>query len=83
MPRTKRDQNENKSERFKRLASLRTNNIIKNVQLLGNLANTNNYEYDEKQISRIFGTIAKELRESKSKFDNRSTRLMKRKFSLD
>ncbi len=80
MPRTKRDQNENKSERFKRLASLRTNNIIKNVQLLGNLANTNNYEYDEKQISRIFGNIAKELRESKSKFDNRSTRLMKRKF---
>ena len=57
-----------KSDNFKRLAENRTNKIIRLVQLLGNLSNTSNYEYSDKQVEQIFKAIEDEVRIQKAKF---------------
>jgi len=59
---------ETKNLAFKRLAANRTNNIIRNIRLLGNLSNTNNYSFTEEQSKQIFGIIENELKLSKSRF---------------
>lgn len=58
----------NKRERFIRVAESRTNKIIDMIRLLGNCANKSNYEYDEKDIARIYDVIKKELNDSQAKF---------------
>jgi len=58
----------NKRERFVRIAEARTNKIISMIRLLGNCANKAAYEYEEKDITKIFSIIEKELRAAKSKF---------------
>ncbi len=60
--------NETKRERFKRLASPRTNMVLRRLKVLGNCSNRQMYEYDEKDIGKIFGEIEKKLRETKSRF---------------
>ncbi len=58
-----------KRERFLRIAPKRTNTILDNIRLLANCANTNNYEYTEQEVKKIFDTIRKELNNAESKFD--------------
>lgn len=60
--------NETKSATFKRLAGNRTNNVINNIRLLGNLSNKHNYAYTEEDFKRIFSSVENELRLAKSKF---------------
>jgi len=60
--------NETKRERFKRLASLRTNEILKRIRILGNCANRGMYDYREEEIRKIFSTIENKVRETKAKF---------------
>ena len=69
---------ENKNERFKRLAKQRGERILKDIQLLGNLSNGNNYQYTDEEISKLFNVIESELREQKTRF--RSTRRKEIKF---
>lgn len=57
-----------KKERFKRVAESRTNRIIDQIRLLGNCANRSNYEYSEEDIRKIFNAIEGELRVTKQKF---------------
>lgn len=57
-----------KYQKFKNLAEKRVNNTIKNIQLIGNLANTSNYEYTEEDVKKIFKTIKDEIYVSESKF---------------
>lgn len=57
-----------KRERFKRLATYRTNEVLKRLQVLANCANRSAYEYSEDEINKIFSTIEKATRDSKSKF---------------
>ena len=57
-----------KRERFVRVAESRTNKIIEMIRLLGNCANKSNYEYDEKDVDRIYEAIKKELNDSQAKF---------------
>lgn len=59
---------ETKSTTFKRLAGSRTNNVIRNIRLLGNLSNKHNYSYSEEDFKRIFTTVESELKLAKSKF---------------
>ena len=59
---------ETKYEKFKRLAENRTNKIIDMVRLLGNLSVKATYDYSEKDISKIFSSIERELRIAKLKF---------------
>ena len=59
---------ESKRERFVRLAEARTNKIIDMIQLLGNCANANTYEYTQQDVDQIFSAIEAELREAKNKY---------------
>jgi hypothetical protein len=57
-----------KRERFKRLATYRTNEVLKRLQVLANCSNRSAYNYSEEEISRIFSTIDKAVRDAKAKF---------------
>lgn len=59
---------ETKEEKFKRLAEARTNRILKELRLLGNLSNKCNYSYDQKQVNKIFRVISEEIVWTKMKF---------------
>jgi hypothetical protein len=60
--------NENPRERFKRLATLRTNGVLQRLKVLGNCSNRQAYEYDESDITKIFSEIERTVRETKTKF---------------
>lgn len=73
---------ENKRDRFIRVAETRTNKIIKLMQLLGNCANKNNYDYTEKDAQVIVEALEEELDNIKAKFNLISVPSNK-KFKLD
>ena len=60
-----------KAEKFKNLAEKRVNGAMKQIQLIGNLANPSSYEYEEAQVSKIFKTLRKELESAELKFKAR------------
>jgi hypothetical protein len=60
--------NETKSERFKRLATLRTNSVLQRLKVLGNCANRQAYDYTEDDVKKIFSTIEEQLKTVKSRF---------------
>ena len=59
---------ETKREKFVRLVEARTNKIIDMLRLLGNCANKANYDYTDEDVQKIFTTLEKEMKFSKSKF---------------
>lgn len=59
---------ETKSERFKRLATKRANDVLERIRILGNLSNKSAYEYTDEEIKRIFSSIDEQLRASKARF---------------
>lgn len=50
---------ESKREKFVRLAENRTNNALKNIQLLGNLSNSSNYDFGKDDLDQIVRTLKK------------------------
>lgn len=59
---------ESRHERFKRIASKRTNDILEKIRILGNCSNKSSYEYTEDEINKIFTEIDKQLKLTKGKF---------------
>ncbi|MHC1717222.1 MAG: hypothetical protein AB9883_00985 [Acidaminococcaceae bacterium] len=59
---------ETKRERFKRLATARTNRTISLLHLLGNCSNKSNYEYSSEDVEKIFSVLESELKNTKLKF---------------
>lgn len=51
-----------KRERFKRVASRRVENILKSIRSLSNCSNTNNYEYNEEDVSKMMKAIREEVK---------------------
>lgn len=70
-----------KREKFVELAEKRVNNAIKQIQLIGNLSNTGNYEFHEADYQKIFRAIDAEVREMKRRFTDSAVG-SKGKFSL-
>ncbi len=64
----KSDNNETRSQRFKRIASKRTNDIIRKIQILGNCSNRSAYDYSEDDVNKIFNAINKEIKAANSRF---------------
>ena len=60
--------NETPHDRFRRLATLRTNEVLNQLKILGNCANRQAYEYTEKDVEAIFSAIDRKVRETKAKF---------------
>ena len=48
---------ETKRDKFVRLTEKRMENVLKGISLLGNLANTSNYEYTEADTAKIIKTL--------------------------
>lgn len=71
---------ETRQERFKRIAGARTNKILDMIKLLGNCANTGNYEYSEEDVKKIFSAIESELKNAKAQFSKQNSK--NKKFSL-
>ncbi|RJR21298.1 MAG: hypothetical protein C4581_02365 [Nitrospiraceae bacterium] len=59
---------ENRHERFKRIAAKRTNELLEKIRILGNCSNKSSYEYTEEEVNKIFSEIDKQLRLTKSRF---------------
>jgi hypothetical protein len=72
---------ESKNERFRRLAESRGNRLIREIMLLGNLANRKNYSYSDEEVEQLFAPIQRELDEVRSIFRSGSTSA--RKVKLD
>ena len=60
--------NETARERFKRLATQRTNLVLKRLKVLGNCSNRSAYDYTEEDIGKIFSEIERRIREVRAKF---------------
>lgn len=60
---------ESRNERFRRLAATRGDRLIREISLLGNLANKKNYDYTAEEVDALFRPIEAELNEVKSLFD--------------
>lgn len=69
-----------KRERFEKVAVARVNKIIKDLRLLGNCSNKNNYDYSEKDVKKIFSAIDSEVKKMKAKYLGKS--LVDDKFKL-
>lgn len=60
--------NETPAEKFIRIGQKRVNNILKQLDVLGQLSNRRTYSYTEEQTEKMFAVIEKELQEVKEKF---------------
>lgn len=65
---------EDRSQRFKRIATYRTNEVLDKLRLLGNLSNKTNYDYTEEEINKIFLAIESQLKIAKAKFSSSKKR---------
>jgi len=61
--------NESRTERFKRLATARTNAVLEKLRVLGNCSNASTYEYSAQEVEKIFFAIDKELKKTRAKFE--------------
>jgi len=59
---------ETKHEKFKRIATKRVVEILKKLELLENCSNKSHYSYSDDEIAKIFSTLEKRLKETKSSF---------------
>lgn len=57
-----------KREKFIELAEARVNRAIKDLRLIGNLANKSSYEYSEEDARKIFRALQKEIEAAKGRF---------------
>lgn len=57
-------------EKFVRLANKRVNSAIKAIELIGNLSNRSNYDYNKEDVEKIFLVLNKELKACKERFIN-------------
>ncbi len=57
-----------KRKKFVDLAEARVNRAIKDIRLIGNLANKAAYEYTDEDAKRIFRALRKELDSAQSRF---------------
>ena len=62
--------NETSQERFKRIATLRTNAILDKIRILGKLSNKQRYSYSDEDINKMFSAINKQIKEARAKFDS-------------
>ncbi len=59
---------EDKSAKFRRLATQRGERILKDLRLLANLSNRKNYEYRDSEVKKLFGAIEDELKSARYSF---------------
>ena len=68
MPRRKIIIGEGKRERFLRLASQRTRDVLNRLRVLGNCSNRSVYEYTQDDMEKIFAALKDQLKSVEAKF---------------
>lgn len=58
--------NETRRDRFVRIVERRMNQLIKNLDSLGKCANKKNYEYEDKDVKKMFSEIERKTKEIKA-----------------
>ena len=58
-----------KRSKFVEMAERRVTNTIKDIQLVGNLANGRMYEYERTDVNKIFKKLQSELDRAKLRFE--------------
>jgi len=61
-----------KREKFKELAENRVNRALKDIRLIANLANRNNYDFTAEDAQKIVTALEGELKTLRSKFSAES-----------
>lgn len=64
---------------FRRLATKRTQQALRQIRLIGNLSNRSNYAYEEKDVRKIFAALRQEMKETEILFQ----RSKDKKFKLE
>lgn len=57
-----------KIERFTRLATHRTNEVLDRLRILGNCSDKRSYEYNDEEVEKIFRAIDEQAKIVKAKF---------------
>ena len=57
-----------KRDKFVSLAEKRVTRTIKDIRLIGNLSNKNNYSYVEKDVRKIISALEEEVKTLKARF---------------
>ena len=70
----KRDNTVEKRARFTKMAPIRVNNVLKQLRLVSNLLNKNNYKYESEEFRKIINDISEEFRLVKNKFEAQEKR---------
>ncbi|MGB6177213.1 MAG: hypothetical protein WBF43_12955 [Methylocella sp.] len=70
-------------EKFVELARNRVSKALKNIQLIGNLANRSNYDYTEEDAAKIMKALSDEVSACRKKFDVALKRNSKTTFELE
>ena len=65
---------ETPEERFRRLATRRTNNVLDGLRKLGNLSSKTNYKYSEEDVERIFTAIYEAVADIEARFSKQDKR---------
>lgn len=68
---------ESRREKFKRLATYRTNIVLEKLRILGNLSNKANYDYTDEEVNKIFYAIDTQIRITKARFAGKKKREFK------
>lgn len=61
-----------KMEKFEELAERRVLETLKKLQLIGNLANKNNYDYTDEHVKQIIDILEAEIKVLKHKFTEKN-----------
>lgn len=72
--------NETRREKFVRLAENRMDNVLKNISLLGNLANKSNYEYTQADVDKMIRALKSAVSSLEKEFEPSNS--SNRKFRL-
>ena len=62
------EKNKEKQERFRRLATSRTNAVLRVLNTLGHCSNRSAYHYSEEEIKKIFSEIKSSVQATEAKF---------------
>lgn len=63
-----------KRQKFVDIAERRVTKALKDIQLVGNLANSRTYKYENDDVKKIFRVLQTELDAAKSRFETNSDR---------
>jgi len=55
-------------QRFTRIAPKRVERLLREIRLIGNLANRNHYDYTEDEVEKIFNAVESEVGIARGKF---------------